>query len=85
MLGLALASKFSAVILLPVMALQVVVALWQTRSIQRAWRMPIGLLFATLGIAAVTLWGVYRFKIGPLDNSNSDRCPRHRTGVNGWR
>jgi len=70
MLGLALASKFSAVILLPVMALQVVVALWQTRSIRRAWRMPIGLLFATLSIAAVTLWGVYRFKIGPLDNSN---------------
>jgi hypothetical protein len=69
MLGLALASKFSAVILLPVMALQVVVVIWQTRSIQRAWRVPIGLLFATLSIGALTVWGVYRFKIGPLDNS----------------
>jgi hypothetical protein len=68
-LGLALASKFSAVILLPVMALQVVVLIWQTRSIQRAWHGPIGLLFATLGIGALTLWGVYRFKIGPMDNS----------------
>ncbi len=69
-LGLALASKFSAVILLPVMALQVAVTLWQTRSVQRAWHRPIGLLLATLGIAALTLWGVYRFKIGPLDNSD---------------
>ncbi|CAG0933010.1 hypothetical protein TFLX_02849 [Thermoflexales bacterium] len=70
MLGLALASKFSAVILLPVMALQVAVIMWQTRSMPRAWYKPIGLLLATLGLAVVTVWGVYRFKIGPLDNSN---------------
>ncbi len=69
MLGLALAAKFSAVVLLPVMALQVLVVSWQTRSNRQAWRAPIGLLLATLGIGALTLWGVYRFKIGPLDNS----------------
>ncbi len=69
LLGLALASKFSAAILLPVMALQALIAIWQTRSIQRAWLKPIGLLFATVGIGAFTLWSVYRFKIGPLDNS----------------
>jgi hypothetical protein len=69
LLGLALASKFSAVILLPVMALQVAVIIWQTRSSQRAWHLPIGIMGATLGIAALTLWGVYRFKIGPLDDS----------------
>ncbi len=69
-LGLALASKFSAVILLPVMALQAAIVMWQTRSIQRAWRVPIGLLCATVGIGALTLWGIYRFKVGPLDNSS---------------
>jgi hypothetical protein len=69
LLGLALASKFSAVILLPVMALQVAVVIWQTCSMPRAWHKPIGLLCATLGLGAFTLWGIYRFKIGPLDNS----------------
>ena len=72
MLGLALAAKFSSVVLLPVMALQVAVVGWQRRSergIWRALRTPIGLLIVTLGVGALTLWGVYRFKIGPLDNS----------------
>jgi hypothetical protein len=48
----------------------VLAAMWQLRFERRKWRAPIGLCAATLGIAALTLWGVYRFKIGPLDNSD---------------
>jgi hypothetical protein len=69
LLGLALASKFSAVFLLPVIAIQLAVELWCVRSDRRAWRQPIGRWCAALGISALTVWGIYGFKIGMLDNS----------------
>ena len=70
LLGLALAAKFSAAVLLPVMTLETAIALWRTRRDRHAWHVPVALLLTTFGVAALTLWGVYRFKIGPLDNSN---------------
>ena len=69
LLGLTLASKFSAVLLLPVIAVQLAVELWHTRSDRRSWRQSIGWWCVALGVGALTLWGVYGFKIGLLDNS----------------
>ena len=66
-LGLALASKVSAV------ALPVAFAVWPaivTRSHRRdrsaRWVMSVTTL-ATIGLGALTLWGMYRFSLGPID------------------
>lgn len=65
-LGLALAAKVSAVWLPVAFTLIVAVRLWQTRQARSGWRRSIGVLIGTGVVGAVTLWGIYRFTIGPI-------------------
>jgi hypothetical protein len=66
-LGLALAAKISAVWLPVTFAFLVLIRLWQTRHDRRRWLQPIGLLIFTGVIGGLTLWGIYRFTIGPIN------------------
>ena len=66
-LGLALAAKISAVWLPVTFAFLVLIRLWQTRHDRRRWLQPIGLLISTGVIGGLTLWGIYRFTIGPIN------------------
>lgn len=78
-IGLALAAKFSALILIPVVGLLILLiglwprqdagglpAMWQSWALPR--RVGAGMaLFAVLGlVAGITLWGTYGFKVEPL-------------------
>ncbi|HSD83820.1 MAG TPA: glycosyltransferase family 39 protein, partial [Anaerolineae bacterium] len=65
-LGLALAAKVSAVWLPVTFAILVAGRLWQARHDRRSWLPPIGLLISTGLIGGLTLWGIYRFTIGPI-------------------
>lgn len=66
-LGLALAAKISAVWLPVTFAMLVLSRVWQTRRDRRSWLQPIGLLISTGVIGGLTLWGLYRFTIGPIN------------------
>lgn len=65
-LGLALAAKISAVWLIAAYGGLAAIELWRDRPRGRAALRPIGLVFVTLLVGAITLWGVYRFSIGPV-------------------
>ena len=65
-LGLALAAKVSAVWLPVAFTLIVALRLWPTRPARSGWRRSSGVLIGTGVVAAVTVWGLYRFTIGPL-------------------
>ncbi len=65
-LGLALAAKVSAVWLPVAFAVMVAVRLGQTRHDRSGWRRAIGVLVGTGIVSALTLWGLYRFSIGPI-------------------
>ncbi len=63
-LGLAMGTKFSAIILLPVLGLLALYAGWRERRI-----LPRLLgLAAIFVIGAVVVWAVYRFEVGPFDS-----------------
>jgi hypothetical protein len=66
-LGLALAAKISAVWLPVTFAILVLSRIWQTQHDRRSWLQPIGLLIGTGVIGGLTLWGIYRFTIGPIN------------------
>ena len=66
-LGLALAAKISAVWLPISFAILIAGRLWQQRNDRRSWLRPIGLLISTGVIGGLTLWGIYRFTIGPIN------------------
>jgi hypothetical protein len=66
-LGLALAAKISAVWLPVSFAMLIGGRLWQQRSDRKSWLRPIGLLISTGVIGGLTLWGIYRFTIGPIN------------------
>ena len=59
-LGLALATKFSAVILLPTLFILGLIAGWQKRQIGRHLMM----VLAIFAIGGMTVWAVYRFEVG---------------------
>ncbi len=69
LLGLALAAKFSAVFLLPVMALETAIAWWRNRQQSQVWRTTLITLLVTVAGGALTVWAIYHFKIGPFDAS----------------
>ncbi len=60
--GLALAAKFTAVILVPVLSLLAIVAGWRAGKL----RLALLALASILVIGAVVVWGLYRFEIGPF-------------------
>ena len=66
-LGLALAAKISAVWLPVAFTVLILDRLWRTRHDRQSWLQPIGLLMSTGIIGGLTLWGVYRFAIGPIN------------------
>lgn len=66
-LGLALAAKFSAVIIPVSFAILVALRVWKDRRHGRALMVPIATLLITGLIGGLTLWAVYRFRIGPID------------------
>ncbi|HZY40579.1 MAG TPA: glycosyltransferase family 39 protein [Anaerolineae bacterium] len=67
--GLALAAKFSSAALAAAFVVQGLLHLWPQRRDRQAWRTPLLTLALTFAIGAVTLWAVYGFKIGPVDNT----------------
>ncbi len=66
-LGLALAAKVSAVWLPVTFAILILVRQWSLRQERRSWLQPIGLLISTGVIGGLTLWGIYRFTVGPIN------------------
>jgi hypothetical protein len=64
--GLALAAKFSSAALAAAFVVQVLLHLRRDR---RGWRTPLLTLALTFAIGAATLWAVYGFKIGPVDDT----------------
>ncbi len=66
MLGIALATKFSAAALLPAFFALAALRVWQLRK-DRADRLkPIGTLLSTVAIGSLALWSIYRFSFGPI-------------------
>ena len=61
-LGLALVSKFSAVLLLPVIAILGLASAWQDKR----WMRMLASLAIIVAIGAVVVWAVYRFEAGPF-------------------
>jgi hypothetical protein len=66
-LGLALAAKVSAVWLPVTFVILIVGRLWPLRRDRRSWLQPLGVLISTGVIGGLTLWGIYRFTIGPIN------------------
>jgi Dolichyl-phosphate-mannose-protein mannosyltransferase len=65
-LGLALASKVSAAALPVAFVIWAIIYSWPRRRDRSAWRtVPVTIAF-TLVIGGLTLWGIYRFSIGPI-------------------
>ena len=65
--GLALAAKFSSVALGAAALIQSAVYVWNARRDPRTRMAPIVTAGVTFGVGALTLWAIYRFKIGPLN------------------
>lgn len=65
-LGLALAAKFSALLLLPTLGLLALLRLWQLRNSRAAAIRFVSLGSAILLSAFLALWGVYRFAFDPF-------------------
>lgn len=65
-LGLALAAKISAVWLMATFGLLIAIEAWRNRRQGRAALRPFALLFVTLVLGGITLWGIYRFSIGSV-------------------
>jgi len=63
-LGLAIAAKFSAIILLPVVGLLALYAGWRERHMAT----KLMALAAIFIIGAAAVWAVYRFQVGPFDS-----------------
>jgi hypothetical protein len=63
-LGLALATKLTAILLLPVLFLQAILYTGRGRDFWRPMRIWLGLL----PVAALVVWFVYGFELGPMDN-----------------
>ena len=70
-LGLALASKVSAVALLAAFAVWAAIVAWPHRRDRATRRLISVTTLATFGLGALTLWGVYRFSLGPIDPGGS--------------
>jgi dolichyl-phosphate-mannose--protein O-mannosyl transferase len=60
--GLAMAAKFTAVILIPALVLLALVLGWRTRRMVRT----LAALAAMFVIGAIVVWAVYRFEVGPF-------------------
>jgi hypothetical protein len=66
-LGLGLASKITGLLLLPITLLLIVVASWQqTAGDRTSLSQAVGRWLALLPPAALVVWGLYRFQVGPL-------------------
>jgi hypothetical protein len=66
-LGLALASKVSAVALPFALLMWAVIATWPQRHDRLVWRGASATLLSTIVLGGVVLWGLYRFSSGPID------------------
>jgi 4-amino-4-deoxy-L-arabinose transferase-like glycosyltransferase len=66
-LGLALASKVSAVALPVAFVIWALIVLWPQRHDRSAWRGACVTWLTTIAVGGVALWGLYRFSIGPID------------------
>lgn len=64
LLGLALATKLTAVLLLPLMLLLAYVMTWRR---EQTWRRPFVVWLGLLPVAALALWAVYGFELATLD------------------
>ena len=67
MLGCAQAVKFTAAVLLPLFGLLSIV--WAIQHRRQFWRMATALA-AVLIVAGLTIWGVYGFQVGSLNEAN---------------
>jgi hypothetical protein len=65
-LGLALAAKVSAVWLIITFGILTVIEMWRQRREKRRALIPIAITLTTLIVGGITLWGIYRFSIGPV-------------------
>ncbi len=65
-LGLALASKVSAVALPVAFTAWAAIFTWSHRHDRSTWRVMSVTTLVTIGLGALTLWGVYRFSLGPI-------------------
>jgi hypothetical protein len=66
-LGLALASKVSAVALPFAFVVWAVIAMWPRRHDRSTWCSAGVTLLSTIVLGGVVLWGLYRFSIGPIN------------------
>ena len=66
-LGLALATKISAVWLPVAFALQSALRAWQNRVDRRAVTTPLKTLLVSYVVSGLTLWAIYQFTFGPIE------------------